>query len=126
MKIVSLVPSQCESISRELDRGPHRLCHHLFAKFFLRGDHPGPRSGHADRLIAISAGSFDHVALSIEVHVTGRGGGSLFTIIEKVRLSGAHTDHSEPAAPDIPPRRMYDGEAKPGSYGSVDCIPARL
>src|ERR1700756_1994578 len=126
MKIVSLVPSQCESISRELDRGRHHLFQHQLAEFFLSGDHPGHRAGHADRLIAIFAGSFDHVALSIEVHVTGRGGGSLFTIIDKVRLAVGHTDQHESAAPDIARRRMYDGEGKPGSYGSVDSIPARL
>src|SRR5437660_5186735 len=126
MKVVSLVPSQGESISREFDRGRNHLFQRKLAKFLLSGDHSGDRSGHTDRFIAIFAGSFDHVALRVEVHVTGRRRGSLLTIIEEVSLAVGHADQHESAASDVSRRGMYDSEGKAGSHCRVDGIPAGL
>ena len=124
MKILGLFPGQGVSLARQLDGGSDHLLQRKLAIFFLGVNHARHRPGHADRLEADFAGTFNDVALGVEVHVARRRGGSLLAIVDKVRRAVGHADEHEASAADISGRRMHHGQREPGRDRGVNGVAA--
>ncbi len=62
--------------------------HHLFKRevpeLLFGVDESRDRAGHADCLVSEQARVFDHVALSVEIHVLSSRGGRFFAKVDEV------------------------------------------
>jgi hypothetical protein len=96
------------------------------AIFLLGINHARHRSGHADRFVADFAGTGNHIALRVQIHVARRRCGSLFAVVEKVRLAVGHADEHESAATDVSRRWMHHGQGESGGDCGIDGIAAGL
>src|SRR5207344_500979 len=90
----------------------------------LRVNQSSHRSGHANGFIPNPAGVWDHVSLSIEIHVTAGGFGGFFAEVEEVQLAVGFAQQHKSAAADVSCRRMDYRERKTGGYGCIHGVAA--
>ena len=84
----------------------------------------GDRSRDTDGFVSEKAGVLDDVALRVEVHVGGCGGGSFFAVVEEVHCAVGHADEHEASAAQVAGFREDDGQCKAGGNGRVDGVAA--
>ncbi len=92
----------------------------------LRIDHSGNGSRDADRLVSHGAGVGNHVALSVQIHVTAGGFWSFFAIVEEVDLAVGKANQHESAATNVSRSRMNDRQREAGGHSSVNRVATLL
>ena len=96
------------------------------AEFVLSVRQAGNRSGHADRFVSGNACVFNHVALSVEIHIRRRSSGRLLAVVNEVSFAIRRADEHETAASEISSLRMYNGQGESGGDGCIYRVPACL
>ena len=113
-----------EAFGGETDGGCHVLGEGQLAVVLLRVGDAGYGAGDSAGFVADEGHAGDDVALGVEVHVAGGGGGSLFAVVEEVGFAVFVADEHEAAAAEVSCEGIDDGEGEVHGYGGVDGVAA--
>ena len=115
-----------EAFGGELDGGGHVLGEGEFAVVLLRVGEAGDGAGDSAGFVADERHAGDDVALRVEVHVAGGGGGGLFAVVEEVGLAVLVADEHEASSAEVAGEGIDDGEGEVDGDGCVDGVAALL
>lgn len=84
----------------------------------------GYGAGNSAGLVADERHAGNDVALGVEVHVAGGGGGCLLAVVEEVRLAMLIADEHEAASAEVAGEGVDDGKGEVYGDGCVDGVAA--
>ena len=94
----------------------------------FRVDEAGHGTGDADGFVSddarVFAGLWEDVALGVEIHVCGGGGGRFFAEVDEVSFSGGVAEKKEAASAEISGLGMDNGKREAGGDGGIDSVAA--
>src|SRR5919197_6456770 len=101
MKVLCVLPSQGKAIASQPDGWGDHAFKRKLAIFLLGIDHSRDRTWHPDRSSSYQASVGNHVALRVEIHVSGGSGRSFFTIVDEAGTPVRQAEEHEPAAAKV-------------------------
>src|ERR1700686_3828224 len=112
-QVLSVFVGESEAVARKPDRGSDYFFQRKLAVLFLGVYQAGYRTGNADGFVSDDAGLIagfgEDIALGVEIHGLGSGGGRFFAEVDKVCFAIGFTEEKETAASKIAGLGMDDG-----------------
>ena len=128
-QILRVFVGEREAIASEFDGGRHYFFDRQFAILFFGVDEASDRAGDADGSVSDDARFFagfgEDVALGIEIHVFGGGGGRFFAEVDEVSFAVGVAQEQKSASAKVSGLGMDDGEREAGGDGGIDGVASR-
>ncbi len=126
LEIPRVFVGERKAVAGKLDGRRNDFFERELAVLLLGIDQAGDRAGNANGFVSHDAEVLDDVAVGVEIHVFGGGGGSFFAEVDEVILPCRGAQQKESASAEVAGLRMDDGQGESGGDGGVNGIASGL